>query len=285
MGNKSWKPIGDNSAHKTINMEKHEAEYVKTVKYFKGIFDGNSKTITNLTINHKYPGAGLFGNVQNAVVKNLNITNATINGSSKWTAVVIGFSNGSLTVENVKVSNSEINMGNDTDGAVKLAGIVSYMNGNKAEDIHLKGCSVSDFTINGGSFNIAGLAGYILQAKSFIIEDCQTSNITMKVSDTKYANAVNYSSAFLGCFGVTESKQASSVVFRNNTVSGTYTYDGSAVNLGSFTISDAGKADDGHYDAFVCAPLFGDCDATSMDITINDNVYAYSNGKYIQKQD
>ena len=37
MGNKSWKPIGDNSAHKTINMDKQEAEYVKTVKYFKAI--------------------------------------------------------------------------------------------------------------------------------------------------------------------------------------------------------------------------------------------------------
>ena len=129
MGNKSWKPIGDNSAHKTINMDKQEAEYVKTVKYFKGTFDGNNKTISNLTVNHKYPGAGLLGNVQNAVVKNLNVTNATINGSSKWTAIVIGFSNGSLTVENVKVSNSEINMESDTDGAVKLAGIVSYMNG------------------------------------------------------------------------------------------------------------------------------------------------------------
>jgi len=256
---------------------------VKTVKYFKGTFDGNNKTISNLTVNHKYPGAGLLGNVQNAVVKNLNVTNATINGSSKWTAIVIGFSNGSLTVENVKVSNSEINMESDTDGAVKLAGIVSYMNGNNTEDIHLKGCSVSDFTINGGSYNIAGLAGYIIKAKSFIIENCQTSNITLKVSDAKYVNKVNYSSPFLGCFGVTASKN--SAVFKNNTVSGTYTYNGSTVNLSSFTISDAGKANDSNYSSFVCAPLFGDCDATSMDITINDNVYAYSNGKYIQKQD
>lgn len=283
MGNKNWKPIGDNSAHKTINMDKQEAEYVKTVKYFKGTFDGNNKTISNLTVNHKYPGAGLLGNVQNAVVKNLNVTVATINGSSKWTAVVIGFSNGSLTVDNVHVSNSVINMEGDTDGAVKLAGIVSYMNGNNTEDIHLKGCSVSDFTINGGSFNIAGLAGYIIKAKSFVIEDCRTSNITMKISDAKYANKVNYSSAFLGCFGLTASKLASSAVFKNNQVSGTYTYDGSAVSLGSFTISDAGKADDSNYSSFVCAPLFGDSDATSMDITVDGKIYTYKNGKYVQK--
>lgn len=285
MGNKNWKPIGDNSAHNIINTSNHEAEYVKTVKYFKGTFDGNDKTICNLTVNHKYPGAGLFGNVQNAVIKNLNVTHATINGSSKWTAVIIGFSNGSLIVEKVKVSNSEINMGSDTDGAVKLAGIVSYMNGNNTEDICLKECSVSDFAINGGSYNIAGLAGYILKAKSFKIEDCRTSNITMKVTDTKYTNKINYSSPFLGCFGVTPSKQASSAVFSNNTVGGTYTYDGTAVNLGSFTIDDAGKADDSNYSTFVCAPLFGDSDATSMDITIDDKVYTYSNGKYIQKQD
>lgn len=287
MGDKSWKPIGDNSAHKMINAPEgvaHETEYLKTVKYFKGIFDGDNKTIKNLTVNHKYPGAGLFGNVQDATIKNLIVTDATINGSSKWTAVVIGYSNGSLTVENVKVSKSEVNMGSDTDGAVKLAGLVSYMNGN-GKEIHLKGCSVADFVINGAHYNAAGLAGYIIKAKSFAIEDCQTSNISITRSqDSKNIGKANYSSAFLGCFDNTTDNSASSAIFKNNTVSGKYIYNGSAVGLGNFTISDAGLASDSNYDTFACAPLFGDCDGTDMDITIDDSIYTFSNGKYTKKQ-
>ena len=289
MGDKSWKPIGDNTAHKMINAPKgvtQETEYLKTVKYFKGIFDGDNKTISNLTVNHKYPGAGLFGNVQDATIKNLIVTDATINGSSKWTAVVIGYSNGSLTVDNVKVNRSEVNMGSDTDGAVKLAGLVSYMNGNKTGDIHLKGCSVSDFAINGAHYNAAGLAGYILGAKSFTIENCQTSNISITRSqDTANIGEANFSSAFLGCFTVTtDSGNASNAVFKNNTVSGKYSFDGSAVGLGSFTINDAGLESDSNYDTFACAPLFGDHENKVMDITIDDNIYTFINGKYTKKQ-
>ena len=286
MGDKSWKPIGDNVAHQKVNMDAQEVEYLKTVKYFKGTFDGDNKTISNLTVNHKYPGAGLFGNVQDATIKNLIVTNATINGSSKWTAIVIGYSNGNLTIENVKVSNSEINMESDTNGAVKLAGLVSYMNGNKTGDIHLKGCSVSDFAINGAHYNAAGLAGYILGAKSFTIENCQTSNISITRSqDTANIGEANFSSAFLGCFTVTtDSGNASNAVFKNNTVSGKYSFDGSAVGLGSFTINDAGLESDSNYDTFACAPLFGDHENKVMDITIDDNIYTFIDGKYTKKQ-
>lgn len=287
LNNKTWKPIGDNVEHKMINVPKgthHETEYVKTVKYFKGTFDGDNKTIKNLTVNHKYPGAGLFGNVQDAVIKNFSVTDATINGSSKWTAVVVGFSNGSLTMENVKVSNAEINMGSDTDGAVKLAGLVSYMNGT-GKDIVLKGCSVTDFVINGAHYNAAGLAGYILGAKSFLIENCQTKNISIIRSvDAVNDGKPNYNSAFLGCFSNTTDKTATSAVFKNNTVSGTYTYNGTAVGLSSFSISDAGNAADSNYNGFVCAPWFGDCDGTATKITIDGGVYAYSNGKYTLSQ-
>lgn len=286
LNNKTWKPIGDNEEHKTINMDKQEANYITTVKYFKGTFDGDNKTIKNLTVNHKYPGAGLFGNVQNAVIKNFSVTGATINGSSKWTAVVVGFSNGSLTVENVHVSNAKINMGSDTDGAVKLAGLVSYMNG-AGKDIVLKGCFVTDLAINGAHYNAAGLAGYILGAKSFLIESCQTKNISIiRSADAANVGKPNYSSAFLGCFSNTTDKAAASAVFKNNTVSGTYTYNGTAVGLSSFTISDAGNAADSNYNGFVCAPWFGDCDGTATKITIDEKVYAYSatDGKYIESQ-
>lgn len=282
MGNKSWKPIGDNVKHMKINMEKQEAEYVKTVKYFKGTFDGQSHTISNLTVNHTYPGAGLFGNVQNATIKNFTVKDAIINGSSKWTAVVIGYSNGKLTVDNVKVENAEINMGNDTDGAVKLAGLVSFMNGsenmdgNNKRDILLKDCTVSGLTINGAHYNAAGLAGYIIGANSFRIEGCTTSDITIIRSydpNIKNKGAANYSSPFLGCFGTTSNQSSTAVEFVNNTVQGQYTFDGTSVGLAKFTITDASNVKDANYATFVCAPWFGDCDAVNPKITINGQTY------------
>lgn len=282
MGNKNWKPIGDNVDHKTINMSKQEADYVKTVKYFKGTFDGQNHTISNLTVNHTYPGAGLFGNVQNATIMNFTVKDATINGCSKWTAVVIGYSNGQLTVENVNVQNAEINMESGTDGAVKLAGLVSFMNGSEnlgtnpddKKAILLKGCTVSGLTINGAHYNAAGLAGYIIGAKSFRIEKCTTSDITIIRSvDLANVGAANYSSPFLGCFGTTSNQSNTAVEFVNNTVQGQYTFDGTSVGLAKFTITDAGKVDDENYATFVCAPWFGDCDATNQNITINGQTY------------
>lgn len=296
MGNKSWKPIGDNVDHKMINTPSgvhHETEYVKTVKYFKGTFDGQSHTISNLTVNHKYPGAGLFGNVQNATIKDFTVKDATIIGSSKWTAVVIGYSNGQLTVENVKVENAKINMESDTNGAVKLAGLVSFMNGsenmdgNNKKDILLKGCSVSGLTINGAHYNAAGLAGYIIGANSFRIEGCTTSDITIirSIYDKASKGAANYSSPFLGCFGATSDQTSSAVVFHNNKVQGQYTFDGTSVGLAKFTITDAGKVDDENYATFMCAPWFGDCDAKDKNpiITIDDKEYTRTGDKYILK--
>lgn len=296
MGNKNWKPIGDNVDHKMINTPSgvhHETEYVKTVKYFKGTFDGQSHTISNLTVNHRYPGAGLFGNVQNATIMNFTVKDAIINGCSKWTAVVIGYSNGQLTVENVNVQNAKINMERDTDGAVKLAGLVSFMNGSENMDakskkaILLKGCSVSGLTINGAHYNAAGLAGYIIGAKSFRIEGCTTSDITIirSIYDKASKGAANYSSPFLGCFGATSDQTSSAVKFVNNKVQGQYTFDGTSVGLANFTITDAGKVDDENYATFMCAPWFGDCDAKDKNpiITIDDKEYTRTGDKYILK--
>lgn len=296
MGNKSWKPIGDNVDHKMINTPSsvhHETEYVKTVKYFKGTFDGQNHTISNLTVNHTYPGAGLFGNVQNATIMNFTVKDAIINGCSKWTAVVIGYSNGQLTVDNVKVENAKINMGSDTDGAVKLAGLVSFMNGsenmdgNNKRDILLKGCTVSGLTINGAHYNAAGLAGYIIGANSFRIEGCTTSDITIirSIYDKASKGAANYSSPFLGCFGATLDQTSTAVEFVDNKVQGQYTFDGRSVGLANFTITDAGKVDDENYATFMCAPWFGDCDAKDKNpiITIDGKEYTRTGDKYILK--
>lgn len=278
--NHDWTPIGNNNVNTVINVK--ENVYKPNVQFFKGTFDGGKKTISNLTVHHPTPGSGLFGNVQDATIKNFTVENASINGSGKWTAVVIGYANQGLTVEGVNVNNSSINMTNP-DGAVKLAGVVSFASGGFSGDIILRGCTVTDLVINGGYLNFGGLAGYIFQAKSFLVEGCKVKNIAIKVtenSDPGVPNKANYCSAFIGCFNNTNSpKDATTAKFVNNTIEGSYKFDGAEAKLRTFTIEDASNASDENYSDFVCAPWFGDSDAT-MDITIGLNTYTKKNGKY-----
>lgn len=64
LGGKEWTPIG-----------KNDSTY-----FFKGVFDGNGHTISNLTITQKTDGGflGLFGcsrgTIQNLIIKDVNIT-------------------------------------------------------------------------------------------------------------------------------------------------------------------------------------------------------------------
>lgn len=279
--NRDWTPIGNNNENTEINVK--ETDYRTNVKFFKGTFDGGNHSISNLTVDHPTPGSGLFGNMQNAVIKNFTVNKASINGAGKWTAVVIGYAYEGLTVENVHVESSSINMTNP-QGAVKLAGVVSFASGALKGDVILKGCTVTDLAINGGYCNHGGLAGYIFQAKLFNVENCKVKNISIKVTentDPNLPNKANYCSAFIGCFNNTNSPtDPSTAKFTNNEIEGYYKFDGSEAKLSTFEIANASDASNKNYADFVCAPWFGDSDA-KMPITINDTTYEKKDGKYV----
>ena len=66
--------------------------YQKIMKFaFKGVFDGNGKTISGLVINAPATsGRGLFGAVFNGTVKNLAVENADVVGGS-YVGIVVGY--------------------------------------------------------------------------------------------------------------------------------------------------------------------------------------------------
>jgi hypothetical protein len=55
-------------------------------KPFKGVFDGNNKKISGLTMNSALTHVGLFGNISSATVKDLGVTeiNITLTGSGQY---------------------------------------------------------------------------------------------------------------------------------------------------------------------------------------------------------
>ena len=130
---------------------------------FCGIFDGNGCSILNLQINTSEAsldansGTGLFGNIKNATIKNVNIEDAKIFAVvRKMTACLSGGSTSS-TISNCVIKNAEI-----------IASAGSFLLG----DIH--STNISDCYINDGINRSKSSAGLVTFCGSGItnIDNC-----------------------------------------------------------------------------------------------------------------
>ncbi len=84
---------------------------------FKGTFDGQNRTISNLYINVAENYKGLFGYVgNNGSIKNLTISNANINCEAENIGTLVGYVDGG-TIENVRV-NKGLLVGNRNVGGI-----------------------------------------------------------------------------------------------------------------------------------------------------------------------
>ena len=108
---KSWVPIGNRDI----------------IKY-RGTFDGNGKTITNLYINASQTSQnnmGLFGYTYQSTIKNLTFENANVTNTQSNTGILVGKAGYGSTLQNIKISNTcQIKGGNNTGG------IAGYLVGN-----------------------------------------------------------------------------------------------------------------------------------------------------------
>lgn len=149
-----WTPIGPTSA-----------------KSFQGIFDGQGHTIFKLNVGYDRYGRGFFANIvgSKAVVKNINYNQANINGNGAGNmyGIVSGYAYGTVTFENIKVTNSNIYAYGKVGGILGMAadpgGVTT-----------IKNCSVSNTTIH-GTYNIGGLIGMV--QNETVMENCSVENI------------------------------------------------------------------------------------------------------------
>lgn len=211
----NWIPIG-NSARKDST----------SAAYFAGTFDGSGHTITGLkltsvTDNLKFdanqedtsaPGIyfneylfGLFGTVKNATIKNLTLSgvsianlNSNIDTTHKLTGenigALIGYSEGSLTVDNITVASGSV------AGGSNVAGIIGRAYGKSTEaKISITNCvNYADITSTNGSGNkakAAGIVGYLSGlGAEVVVENCTNYGALSSTAD-KHAIAagiVNY---------------------------------------------------------------------------------------------
>ena len=145
--NKEWTPIGYGKYSNGSD--------VVTGYAFRGIFDGQNKTVHNLKITTfskngtdetSSKGVALFGNVVKGEIKNLEVKNAVVSGNH-YVAAVVGFGSG-IKIDNVKVYNADVNCvyKNDDESGDKAGALLGYA-GNNTITTTVSNCVVQNSTV------------------------------------------------------------------------------------------------------------------------------------------
>ena len=215
---KSWVPIGNRNI----------------IKY-RGTFDGNGKTITNLYINASQTSQnnmGLFGYTYQSTIKNLTFENANVTNTQSNTGILVGKAGYGSTLQNIKISKTcQIKGGNYTGGiAGELDGnaynCVNYATVQGTQYIgglwgmySRKGNSITACAnygnVTASSVMAGGLVGYF---RGGTIQDCanygdvkgtnRVAGMAGFVSDGKVQNVFSY-----GNISVTNKTQNVGMVF------------------------------------------------------------------------
>jgi len=142
------------------------AGYSYQQSYFKGVFDGNNKTISNITVTE----GGIFGGLSGAVVKNVNFTGVKYNAQlgnyggfwGNYTALFAQYANNGTVIENINVTVAETNFafGNEPIEEGLLFVNVSY------------GVVVKNVTVDASYLNLDSALGKNLVASNVTFENC-----------------------------------------------------------------------------------------------------------------
>ena len=147
---------------------------------FKGVFDGQNKTISNLTINK--PGVSNTGFITslNGSFKNVTFTNPTVTGGEN-TGVVAGRAGGSAALAENITLNGTIKVETTHSGYARAGGIVGGWGYGNYKNITVDGgdASVSYIKHTGGGDGryVAGIVGHADDVDSY--ENCVVKNITI----------------------------------------------------------------------------------------------------------
>ena len=182
LANKDFTPIGD-SKISTSN------QYA-----FAGIFDGNGKTIKNLTVKESKPDntcyAGLFGILADgATVKNLTVEGAYIEGYH-CVGVIVGQMYTKSHVIDCAVNNATVvctNANNGEDDGDKAGVIAGILNTSAGELSTIEGCKVSNSTVRAGR-DAGQIAGFGIATN---VKDCTIENVKVSANGTGTGKNIN----------------------------------------------------------------------------------------------
>lgn len=166
-----------------------------TIFSFDGTFDGNNKTISNLTSEN-----GLFNYVMNGgSIKNLTLTGCTVIGGSTGedAAGLVADFRSSGKIENCSVINSSITNNNYTN-ITSAGGIVGYMTNGTIDN-----CSIENVTIAmSGSptytQSAGGIVGHTYEGSTITNCEVKVNAGTTKITNTAETDQDLYAGAIVG---------------------------------------------------------------------------------------
>ncbi|MFR9650289.1 MAG: GLUG motif-containing protein [Rikenellaceae bacterium] len=225
---------------------------------FQGNFDGNNKSISNLTITSKADDSGLFGNTIGANISNVALSKPSISGwlyvggvvaycddstVSSCSSVdgtlsgyaniggVVGASLGSTVTGCSGVNNSLSGYGN-------IGGVVGNADSSTVID-----CFNTDSSVEGSDSNIGGVVGYTNSSST--VSSCYNTGSVEGAGDCiGGVIGFNYSSSVIGCYNTGDIKGAGScvggVVGNNYKSSTTTSYNSGSIEGSSYVGGVAG---------------------------------------------
>lgn len=126
---------------------------------FNGIFEGNNKTISNLTIS----GAGnvaLFGYIDGATIQNLTLNGINITATGKNAACLVAEAvNG--TLRNITIENSQIQSTYTANEYAYIGGLVGAFQNATTGSASVTEITVNNLTVTAASGCAGAIAGYI----------------------------------------------------------------------------------------------------------------------------
>ena len=135
-------------------------------RYFKGTYDGNNKTISNLIVNAPNSSyQGLFGYTREAKIKNVTLANCNITGKQN-TGGIVGYASTSTAIENCHV-NGNINATASNAGG--HGGIVGSATATSITNCTVTG-TISTSVSNDNYGGIVGAANY-----DVVITSCENA--------------------------------------------------------------------------------------------------------------
>ena len=150
---------------------------------FKGNFNGNNKTISNLKINRNKDCIGLFGRIVGATIENLGLIDVYIENQNSFNGSLVGYMEGSI-VKNCYSENCYVD-GNVHGSTGGLIGGAFY------------NCLIQNCYANGEVFaasSVGGLIGY-LEGDDAIVENCYSEG-TVSATECCAGGFMGYSEGF-----------------------------------------------------------------------------------------
>ncbi len=139
---------------------------------FSGVFDGNNKIISNLTLT----GSGLFGYIGGGTVKDLTLSNYHLTGTDYATGGIVAELSDGATISNCTITNSTIACA-ESQYNPEVGGIAARMSGSTITSCIIDNVQVkAETTYTGGSGASGNAGGIVASASGGTISSCIVRN-------------------------------------------------------------------------------------------------------------